>query len=132
MIKIIARLIYASYELLGKVIHRIVIMPLQKAMLGSCGKNVILGKKCNFSWKNVHIGNNVSIGHDAMFMCTRARIRVGNNVMFGPHVTMITGGHRIDMVGKYMIDVRENEKLPENDKDIRKCTYGCNVRLCGR
>jgi acetyltransferase-like isoleucine patch superfamily enzyme len=38
--------------------------------------------------------------------------------MFGPNVTLITGDHRIDILGKYMIDVTEAEKLPENDAPI--------------
>ena len=31
---------------------------------------------------------------------------------------MITGSHRMDIVGRYMIDIKNDEKLPENDKDI--------------
>ena len=36
--------------------------------------------------------------------------------MFGPRVTVITGNHRTDVVGKPMIEV--TEKLPENDQDV--------------
>ena len=38
--------------------------------------------------------------------------------MFGPHVTMITGGHRTDVIGRYMIDITDKEKRPEDDRDI--------------
>lgn len=38
--------------------------------------------------------------------------------MFGPHVFMITGGHRMDVIGRYMKDIRNDEKLPENDQNI--------------
>lgn len=51
-------------------------------------------------------------------MCTRAKINIGNDVMFGPGVTCITGGHRIDIVGRTMISVTNNEKRSEDDKDI--------------
>ncbi|MEN9523131.1 MAG: hypothetical protein RL065_1508, partial [Bacteroidota bacterium] len=34
----------------------------------------------------------------------------------GPNVTIMTGDHRIDVIGKYMYDVKE--KLPENDVDV--------------
>ncbi|MBR2022007.1 MAG: CatB-related O-acetyltransferase [Clostridia bacterium] len=68
--------------------------------------------------KNVFLGNNVSIGEDARFMCTRARIIMGDNIMFGPGVTCITGGHRMDVVGKPMISVTNEEKRPEDDRDI--------------
>ena len=87
-------------------------------MLGSCGKAVSLGSGCDFTWQNVYIGDDVSIGPNAMLMCTRAKIKIGNHVMFGPNVSMITGGHRIDVLGRYMISIKNNEKLPENDKDI--------------
>ena len=51
-------------------------------------------------------------------MCTRAKIIFGDHVMTGPGVTMITGGHRIDIPGRPMKSIHNNEKLPENDQDI--------------
>ena len=51
-------------------------------------------------------------------MCTRAKIKIGDNIMFGPGVTCITGGHRTDMVGRYMVSVTNEEKRPEDDRDI--------------
>lgn len=41
---------------------------------------------------------------------------IGKKVIFGPHPTIITGGHRIDVVGKYIMDSKE--KLPENDAPV--------------
>lgn len=38
--------------------------------------------------------------------------------MFGPGVTIITGDHRTDVVGKYMIEIKDTEKMPENDMDV--------------
>ena len=38
--------------------------------------------------------------------------------MFGPKVTVITGGHRTDIVGRYMSSVTDSEKRPEDDRDI--------------
>ncbi|NMD70174.1 acetyltransferase [Bacillus sp. DNRA2] len=87
-------------------------------MLGEFGKNVYIGKGCSINYKNVYVGDNVSIGSDCIFMSTVAKIKIGSNIMFGPHVFMITGDHRIDYLGKNMIDVKEKEKLPENDEDI--------------
>lgn len=48
-------------------------------------------------------------------MSTRADVYIGDNVMFGPNVTAITGNHRIDRLDKPMIDIKDSEKLPEND-----------------
>ena len=33
-------------------------------------------------------------------------------------MTIITGDHRTDVVGEYMKSVGDDEKLPENDKDV--------------
>lgn len=38
--------------------------------------------------------------------------------MFGPNVTVITGDHRTDLIGRYMTSVRNEEKLPENDQAV--------------
>ena len=39
--------------------------------------------------------------------------------MFGPNCTIITGDHRIDIVGKYMSQVTVAEKKPENDLPVK-------------
>ena len=52
--------------------------------------------------------------------------------MFGPGVTIITGDHRTDMIGRYMKTVGDNEKLPENDKDViieNDVWVGANVTI---
>ena len=38
--------------------------------------------------------------------------------MFGPQVTVITGGHRMDLVGRYMTTVTNEEKRPGDDRDV--------------
>ena len=38
--------------------------------------------------------------------------------MSGPHLTIITGDHRTDLIGRYMMTVKDSEKLPENDLDV--------------
>lgn len=85
-------------------------------MVKSCGKNSTIPYNTKLYGYNIEIGNNVFLGEESIFMCTNAPIIIGDNTMFGPHVTMITGDHRIDVVGQYMIDIKE--KLPENDLPI--------------
>lgn len=116
--KNIVRFFWELTHLIPRGFHKFILMPIIKLMLNSCGKKVIISSGCNFTWRNVDIGNDVYIGPHAMFMCTRARIVIGDHVMFGPNVSMITGGHRIDIVGRYMTSITNEEKLPENDKDI--------------
>lgn len=38
--------------------------------------------------------------------------------MIGPQVSIITGDHKIDTVGKYMVNVSDDEKVPENDLPV--------------
>ncbi len=38
--------------------------------------------------------------------------------MFGPHVFLIAGGHRMDIIGRYMNDISASEKRPDDDRDI--------------
>ena len=71
------------------------------------------------NWDHVSIGNDVHIGEDNHFMCTKAEIIIGDHVMFGPRVTLITGDHRVNIPGKYMTDIIDSDKLPENDQPIR-------------
>lgn len=52
--------------------------------------------------------------------------------MFGPNVTIRGGDHRIDVIGRNMVDIKEYEKLPENDKDVfidGDVWIGCNVTI---
>lgn len=114
----ILRLIYKFFDFFNRAFHKVMVMPVKKSMLKTCGKDVYIGKGSNISYGNVSVGNHVSIGRNAEFMSTKAEIKIGDYVMFGPHVFMITGDHRIDIPDKYMYEIQESEKLPENDMDI--------------
>ena len=82
------------------------------------GSECTLDGPGDFSYSNISLGNNVSIGVHSTFLSSDAKIIVGNKVMFGPNVVLISGNHRTDLIGKYMIDVKIEDKLPENDQDI--------------
>lgn len=71
-----------------------------------------------FTYKNIEIGTNVSIGEYADFVATRSKIFIGNHIIFAPKVSMRGGDHRIDIVGRYIDTITDNEKLPENDQNI--------------
>lgn len=93
-------------------------MPFKKAMFKRCGKHVQIDKNTKITYKNVSVGDHVSIGRNAEFMSTRAQIIIGDHVMFGPHVFMITGDHITDIKGRYMDEFTDDEKRPEDDQDI--------------
>lgn len=89
----------------------------KRAML-HCGKGVYL-RPTSSDFKglaNLSIGDGSSIPRRSTFYCTEARLTIGRNVIFGPNPTIITGDHRIDAVGKSIID--SCEKLPENDAPV--------------
>lgn len=91
---------------------------LQKAMLKECGNQVRFGRNVEINWSNCSIGNDVYIGDNAIFLCADAPLHIGDHVMFGPNCSIITGDHRIDIIGKYMSKVTITEKLPENDMPV--------------
>lgn len=111
-------MIYQINDTIKRAWNKIITRSMMKTF-NSVGKNVSIMEGFYIRGNhNVRLGNNVSIGPNATFMCTRAPIEIGNDVMFGPGVTLITGDHRIDIIDKKMIEITENEKLPENDQPI--------------
>ena len=66
----------------------------------------------------MHLGNDISINSGAVFLSTKARIIIGDHVIFGPNVTVVTGDHRIDLKEKPISSVTDDEKLLENDEDV--------------
>lgn len=40
----------------------------------------------------------MGVGKDTLILTTRVNVKIGNHVMFGPRVTIITGDHRTDIV----------------------------------
>ena len=91
----------------------------QKKMMPKCGEAVFIEKNCDGQWCNVYCGTDIHIGKNNLFLCELAPIEIGDHVMFGPNVTVITGDHRIDLIGRYMTSVCNEEKLPENDQPVR-------------
>lgn len=92
-----------------------------KSELKKCGNNVHIGENANITVKNVSLGNRVHLGSNITIMSTRAEVIIGDNGMTGPNVTIISGNHRTDVVGRTMISIGDSEKLPENDQDIVIC-----------
>lgn len=83
-----------------------------------CGKGVYI-RPASSDFKgiwNLSIGEGSRIPKGSTFYCTKAPLTIGKKVIFGPKPTIITGDHRIDIVGKYIID--SNNKLPINDAAV--------------
>ena len=111
--------IYDFFRKSKRIIYRYTNEIVIKKCFGRCGKNVSVPNTCSFSGiKNIYIGNNVSLGDRNIIQTTRAKVIFGDSIMIGPGVTIISGDHRTDMIGRTMISIQEQEKLEENDQDI--------------
>lgn len=83
------------------------------------GSNVRIPAGCSFSGcENITVGNHVYFGVNTRVLTTQAKLIIGSHVMFGPGVTIVTGNHRTDVIGKYMCDVTDADKRPEDDQDV--------------
>ena len=99
--------------------RKAVIAKLYAQSFSKCGSGFSLRERTTIVGKNnMHLGNNVSLGANFLCLSTRAKVFIGNDVMFGPNVSVITGDHRTDLLTKPMMFVADEEKLPENDQDI--------------
>ena len=109
------------YDFMHKISHalyRLFAFPIIRASLGKCGKNVKIAKGCFAGIKNVEIGSNVTLGAGFLLLTTRAKLVIGDDVMFAPGVTVVTGDHRVDILNRPMNTVMDSGKLPDNDKDV--------------
>ena len=108
--------------------------PIYKRAMKSCGRGVYL-RPMSSDFKgleNLSVGEGTSIPKGSTFYCTNAPLTIGKKVIFGPKPTIITGDHRIDIQGKYIIDITDDEKLPENDLPVTiedGCWIGANVTI---
>lgn len=108
--------------------------PIYKRAMAHCGKDVYLRPMSSDikGYENLSVGDGTSIPKGSTFYCTEAPLTIGKKVLFGPKPTIITGDHRIDILGKHIIDVTVDEKLPENDMPVTiedGCWIGANVTI---
>lgn len=101
-----------------KILNRI-FMFIFRSLFNKIGKNVIFHPiNSVFSYSNISIGNNVSIGEYAYFMASKSHIYIGNNIAFAPKVTIRGGNHSSHLVGKLMIDYKNSDKKEEDDQPV--------------
>lgn len=93
-------------------------VPFYKRSMKHCGRGVYLrpmSSDLKGLW-NMSVGDGSSIPKGSTFYCTEASLTIGRKVIFGPRPTIITGDHRIDVLGKFIMD--STEKLPDNDAPV--------------
>lgn len=118
--------------------------PVYKRAMKHCGRGVYLRPMSSDikGLENLSVGDGTSIPKGSTIYCTEAPCTIGRKVIFGPKPTIITGDHRIDIIGKHIIDVTVEEKtLPgppcsgrENPWDLPVtiedgCWIGANVTI---
>ncbi len=108
------------YKIIKKIVQFYERMNMEslKRGLKSCRKDVYIGTNSDITSQNVSIGDYTSLGKNTRIWSTRAEVKIGSYVMFGSSVTILTGDHRTDIVGRYMSTVRDDEKLDGNDADV--------------
>jgi acetyltransferase-like isoleucine patch superfamily enzyme len=88
-----------------------------KRRFAACGKTVHLGYGCSIEGEsNIFASDNIYIGERSSMLSTSAKIYIGNYVLMGPEVSIITGDHRINVLGEYMMNQTVKEK--SNDADV--------------
>lgn len=111
--------IWSGISFWGRAWNRVICSPFKVQLLKAHGKFVRIASKATAnSWKNITVGNRVFIGRECEFLCTRAEIIIGNDVMFGPRVMVITGNHRTDILAKPMTAISDSDKRPEDDQEV--------------
>jgi len=71
-----------------------------------------------YSYSTISVGDDVNLGSRPTMLATRSTIRIGNNVVFGPSVTVRGGNHRFDIVGVPISAVTDEMKRFEDDLGV--------------
>ena len=111
-----------SYKILdgiSRAYNKLVLVPALRRSFATCGENVAIGRRSEVAGaENISMGHDVHLGPGATLFTTRAKIIMGDWVMAGPNLTVITGDHRMDILDRPMMSIGDEDKLPENDQDV--------------
>lgn len=125
--------IYRIIDLIRRGLNKIFIQSGMKAGMNRCGQGVKIGARCELKpLSNISFGDRVEIGPRALFWTTRAKISIGNDVIMGPGVTIITGDHPTNIQGCTINSIKDENKPLECDQDViidNDVWIGCNVTI---
>lgn len=99
-------------------LYRGLVSRIYRARFARYGRNFSFDPFGVYSFESISVGDNVNLGYRPTLIAARSKIVIGDNVMFGPEVTIRGGNHRVDIVGKPMIAVSDDEKRPEDDPGV--------------
>ena len=69
--------------------------------------------------KYIHIGEGVNLGAGVTIFATRAHVFIGKRSFSGPNLTIMTGDHPSDILGRFIADNKKAD-LERNGVDISK------------
>lgn len=78
--------------------------------LESFGDYVSIPRNCHFQG-HIKCGSHVSFGEGGYFVSTMAKIIIHDYVIFGPNVTIYTGDHPTNVVGKHISEITDQDKI---------------------
>lgn len=111
--------IFGFFKAINNVFYKIFVEWTIKVSFGHCGKQSFVSQGFSCAGiRHVYLGDHCYIGDRCTILSTKADVLIGDNVILGPNVTIISGDHRTDIVGKNISEVGDDLKLPENDKNI--------------
>lgn len=82
----------------------------RKRAFKKCGDNVRISSGCTLQG-NIECGNNITIGHGNYFVSTQATLYIHDYCVFGPNVTIYTGDHPTNAVGKHISEITDADKV---------------------
>jgi acetyltransferase-like isoleucine patch superfamily enzyme len=95
-----------------------VLARLYRARFARTGTNFSFDPLGVYTYQNIYVGDNVNLGYRPILIAAKSKIVIGNHVMFGPQVTIRGGNHRIDLLGRHMVSVKDEEKRPQDDPGV--------------
>lgn len=105
--------------MIKKILKKIRFIFFYKHKFKKISSDASIGRKITYAnSKNVSIGKKSSIGDGCVLLSLLQEINIGNFVMLGPQVLIVTGNHRTDIIGEYMVNIGNDKKLPENDQPV--------------
>jgi acetyltransferase-like isoleucine patch superfamily enzyme len=95
---------------------KLTMMRVYRPLFGVHGRKFRFDPGGEYTYRTIHVGDDVYLGERPIFMASDSHIRIGNKVVIGPEVIIAAGNHNTSIVGKFMVDV--TEKRPEDDLEV--------------
>lgn len=103
---------------LAERVKRRILQTVYRPLFASFGRNFWFDPEGNYSFGTIFVGDDVFLGVRPSLSATRSKIIIGNKVMFGPEVSILGGNHSAAQVGRFMYDIKDADKRPDDDKGV--------------